>query len=276
MQLGLGAAQAVQYAGLLVACGLAAFVVTALPLERATEAARRHCRRLILTAAAAGLLGAVGVGVLAPSGSGLHLTAAWVGAGLALTAILLARPASRSWHPRLVVGAALATLLGPVLSGHSRSHEPLALVLLADAVHLGAAALWTGGLAGLAVVLPALLPRARLAAGVLARFSTVAGAALLAVALTGALLTWRYVGDWTALVATAYGRVLLAKVALVGVVAVVAAWNRRVLLPRVEGAAGHRDRLAAGALLRRAVALEATGLVGAAVLAGFLVGLAPR
>ncbi|MDP9822088.1 putative copper export protein [Nocardioides massiliensis] len=275
MQLGLGAAQAVQYAGLLVACGLAAFVVTALPLERATEAARQRCRRLVLAAAAAGLLGAVGVGVLAPSGSGLHLTAAWVGAGLALTAIL-ARPASRSWHPRLVVGAALATLLGPVLSGHSRSHEPLAPVLLADAVHLGAAALWTGGLAGLAVVLPALLPRARLAAGVLARFSTVAGAALLAVALTGALLTWRYLGDWTALVATAYGRVLLAKVALVGVVAVVAAWNRRVLLPRVEGAAGHRDRLAAGALLRRAVALEATGLVGAAVLAGFLVGLAPR
>ncbi len=92
----------------------------------------------------------------------------------------------------LAIGAASAATLGLVSAQGHASQAPLpALSVAFDAVHLGAAAIWVGGLACLAVVLraaPRLLPGAPgadLGAAVLRRFSRVALAAVALVAVTG-------------------------------------------------------------------------------------------
>ncbi len=62
----------------------------------------------------------------------------------------------------LLVGA-LVALLGPPLVGHTRSYQPSALLIAADAVHLAAGATWLGGLLGLVLALRALAGREQLA-----------------------------------------------------------------------------------------------------------------
>ncbi len=149
-------------------------------------------------------------------------------------------------------------------------------MVVSDLVHVLAAAVWFGGLVGLALTLTALAKREALAAAALARFSTVAGALLALVVAAGLLLAWRIVGSWSALVATGYGVVLLAKVALVASVASVAGWNRFHLLPAVLEADGFQDRSGAARRLRQAVRLEAAGLLAVLLLTGFLVNAVPR
>ena len=88
------------------------------------------------------------------------------------------------------------------LVGHTRAFTPSPLLVAADVLHVGAGAVWLGGLVGLVLSLRALAGRELLAAAqVLARFSTLAGGLLLAVAATGTFLAWRIVGSWGGLVA---------------------------------------------------------------------------
>jgi copper transport protein len=150
------------------------------------------------------------------------------------------------------------------------------LVVPSDLLHVTAGAVWFGGLVGLAVTIPALAKRESLIAVTMERFSSVAASLLAGVAAAGMLLGWRIVGSWAGLVETRYGLMLLAKVALVGLVVVVAAWNRYRLLPAVTQATGHQERLSAAATLRTAVRVEAGGLVVALLITGFLVNQVPR
>ena len=280
--------------GLLVSAGLALFLALVLPRSWAGTDVRARLRRLFAYAAGAGAAGAVlQVPLASVYGQGLELDRAVagfdagavvneavaaalvvVGLGVTLRAASDAPPdRTAGW---LLGGGALVALAGPSVVGHSRAFTPSPLLVAADVLHVTAGAVWLGGLVGLVLTVQALAGREVLAAQTLARFSTLAGGVLLAVAATGTFLAWRIVGSWAGLVETAYGWLLLSKVAVALVVAGVGGWNRWRVLPAVQAAAGFGDRHRAAAAVTRTVRVEAVLLVALLGATGFLVNQSPR
>lgn len=279
-----GVLQGGTYLALLLAAGLAAFLVLVLPGTPAFDEPRRTLIRLTRGAAVLAGIGAVllvPVGALYQQGLGLGDLATrlpWTGwvsedgllavlviGGLATAATAVPKEVGRWGAREIVVLDGIAVALGAlVLVGHTRSYGPAWLVIGADIAHVVAGAIWFGGLVGLVICL-----RGRYdedGVGVLARFSLIAGLALVVVAAAGILLGWRIVGSWSGLVSTPYGWILLAKTSLVALVAAGGAWNRYRLLPAVRAATA----------VRTVVRLEAVGLVAVVALTGFLVNQVPR
>ncbi|MCQ4042969.1 FixH family protein [Streptantibioticus rubrisoli] len=93
-----------------------------------------------------------------------------------------------------------------------------------DVLHLLAMAVWLGGLAAL---LTALYRTAGIEREAVRRFSRTAFGCVCVLAATGIYQSWRQVGSWHALATTSYGRLLIAKVALVAVVLGAAYVSRR-------------------------------------------------
>ncbi len=91
-----------------------------------------------------------------------------------------------------------------------------------------------------------------------------AGVSVSALLVAGVLLAIAEVGSLTNLIDTAYGQILLIKVALVGLLLFMAAYNRLLLLPVVTKSAGRSDAARLGAGWRRMLAtvrVEALGVV---------------
>lgn len=137
--------------------------------------------------------------------------------------------------PLAFVGA-LLLVLSESFIGHTASVEPRALVLVSDAVHMLAAAVWVAGVWLLAWTFWQRTRRgealdARLVA---TRFSITATWALVAVAISGTALGWAILGSPGRLFTTEFGRMLLIKVALVAVIGAIGLHNRRTLLPALE------------------------------------------
>ena len=195
---------------------------------------------------------------------------AWLAVGV-LAALGLRRPADR--RPPWLVLAALAVplafvVLVPALSGHGSTQSPVVLNFTANAVHVGAMAIWLGGLAALLFVLPGatrvLAPagRSRLLAANLARFSRVALISVAAILLTGLVQAYVYVRHLDALTETGYGRAVLIKFLLLLVLIGLGAYNRRRSVPRLNRiAAGGESPGRTGVLLRRALRAEVVLLV---------------
>jgi copper transport protein len=170
-------------------------------------------------------------------------------------------------------------VLCPALSGHGSSQSPVALNFTVNALHVGAMAVWLGGLATLLLVLPAATrsatsptDRGRLLAGPLARFSTVALAMVALIMATGLIQAYVYVRQFGDLFSTGYGRAVLAKFLLLLCVMGVAAYNRRTSVPRLEAIAVRGESPGTpGVLLRRALRAE-VGLL--AVVIGVTAALA--
>ncbi len=193
--------------------------------------------------------------------------------GLQVVGLLVAMTVRR---PAVVTGAAAVAVVAAAVVGHTRAYEPVPLLVVTDMLHLAAGTAWLGGLVGLAFALRALSGREREAALALSRFSTLAATALALLVATGSLMSWRILGSWGRFVDTTYGRLLLVKIGVVVVVALVAAFNRYRLLPRISGGVGH-DAVRRGALaVRTAVRVEAVLIVGVLGLTGFLVNQSPR
>jgi len=147
---------------------------------------------------------------------------------LALWAWWLAR------RPKLALVFALGALVVSGASGHSAAIQP-AWGIPAKAIHLLASAVWLGGLLWL-VVRPA-RDDVTLFAADAGRVSSLALAAVIAVALTGVVQTRLFLASWSGLVTSAYGWLALAKSA--GLLALVAfgAYHRQRLMPRVAAPA---------------------------------------
>ena len=146
------------------------------------------------------------------------------GAALVLTLAALAVPRLR----RLAPYPPLALVLVPTLAGHALdSGQPRPLSALADVLHVGAAGVWTGGLAALALTL-----RRGRSEEVAARFSALAGAAVAVLAATGLVRALFELSAVSQLWSTGYGEALVAKSALLATALGLAAVNRRLLLPR--------------------------------------------
>jgi putative copper resistance protein D len=140
------------------------------------------------------------------------------------------------------------------------------LHLVADALHLIAAAAWLGGLAPLILLLVAArrndaIP---LATDAVRRFSTLGIISVTALMLSGLINAAILVGSFRALIVTSYGQLLLLKLALFAVMLALATINRLLLTPRLA-------RLGAGGLrcLARNSSIELT--LGLAIYA--IVGL---
>jgi copper transport protein len=284
----------VTYVGLLLAAGLALFLALVLPRAWAGVETRLLLRRLLRYAAGAAAAGIVlQVPVAAVYGQGLELTdiasasdpglvgnellsAALVLVGLAVATLAASADPPDRHQGRLLAGGAALALAGPSLVGHTRAFAPSPLLVAADVLHLVAGATWLGGLVGLVLSLRALAGREVVAASTLARFSSLAGGLLLAVAATGTFLAWRIVGSWSGLVETRYGWLLLGKVAIALVVAGIGGWNRWRTLPAVAAAAGFGDRERAAVAVTRTVRVEAVLLVVLLGVTGVLVNQSPR
>ena len=193
----------------------------------------------------------------------------------------LDRPAS----PELIALVMLpiaSLLVSPALAGHARTQSPRALLFPADVVHVTAMSLWLGGLATLLVAVPAGLraleapERRPLLFGSVSRFSGVALASVVAIAVSGVAQAVFEVGSVPALLETGYGRSVLAKSLLLGALIGFGAVNRRRLVPalsRVADAVKSPERI--WGLLRRNVRIEVALIAVVLGITAVLVGFAP-
>lgn len=131
---------------------------------------------------------------------------------------------------------ALASFL---VDGHTRTVDPQWLIIVGDALHLVAGAVWFGGL----VVLLRELRGRQLAddpvggATMLAGWSRLAMWSVAGVVVGGVAMSYTTVRDPLALVTTDYGQLLQAKLVLALIVIGMGAWNHFKLVPVVEQAA---------------------------------------
>src|SRR3569832_2342771 len=118
-------------------------------------------------------------------------------------------------------------------AGHAGDDGLFTLVFAVNSLHIIGAFLRGGGSIALTlIVLPALLRSEHAAHGraliadTSLRLSTLAAVALAMVVIPGVYNAGRRIGSWDRLVTTSYGQVLIAKVSLVGVMALLGALNR--------------------------------------------------
>jgi copper transport protein len=193
-------------------------------------------------------------------------------------------PARQLSRPQaaLLGGVIVALAFTAAAAGHSWTHSPRGLVVLADTSHVLAVSAWLGGLAMLLVALPiavrALAGRERipLVAAAVGRFSRLAVVAIALLLLSGIVQSIVLVGAFDAFVETAYGRLVLAKIALFLGVVSLGAYNQRRLLPQLRAVAdGGEVPQRAAALLRRSVACEVCLALVVLGLASVLVATEP-
>jgi putative copper resistance protein D len=216
-------------------------------------AARRALRVVALAGVGVALaqLGTLLVSLAALAGDGWPVAAfltttfaraALVRIGVAVAVAVLAgrlaiRPTGRAaWHG--LTASALALVVTSAVLSHAVARvDGRASLLVLDAVHQLAAAIWIGGLAHLVLWLASTGPRPQSvgawaaastdAATVVRRFSNLALGSVIALLAAGLALAWRYLGDGAALVETAYGVMVLSKAALLGAILILALANLR-------------------------------------------------
>ena len=351
------------YLGVLVGSGLAFFLAFILRTGPERWRLRRWCVAAIAVAAA-GMVVTVGAQAALTGGS-WGSVAHWsvdrqAGGGKfgAQTALQFLGLVACVWSLRLsnAVAAQFAAFYGLlasagafVLFGHAIVSPERWLSIPADVVHAVAAAMWTGGLAGLVVVLHTRARAARLVgemaparrthdedvlmgddaralptgsyrsattavlersapprdaggdiAGncnvldgpepsvlastveVVGRFSTMAGVSVAVLLVAGVLLAVAEVGSLSNLVDTGYGQILLVKVALVGLLLFMAAYNRYLLLPILfadaksrRGASGTGTLGAGWYRLKATLRVEAAGVVAVLAVTALLANGTP-
>ena len=275
------------FGGTLLAAGGAVFLAV-------VHNGGRERRRLVAVVIAAAAVGAFGVLVAVPiqaalaTGLGLGAvrqgpvlrqvlsngeSAAIAGTliGLAAIVVIVRRPLLGATKVVAVIAAAIAA--GSfVIAGHPRTTSPVWLAVGSDLAHLFMGAAWFGG-----IVLLALTLRARRStddpkgtAGIIVRFSTIATMSVVGVSIAGTALGWSEVRSFHALVSTNYGRLLIAKVVVVGGIALLGAYNHYRLIPALE-----RAPKRAGALVARTVRFEAIAMVLVIAITAVLVNTTP-
>ncbi|MHC3467387.1 copper resistance CopC/CopD family protein [Streptomyces sp. 7R007] len=159
----------------------------------------------------------------------------WVLAAVVLAALLQGGERSAR-SPGWRVGAlvvALGLLRTTGMTGHDSEGTHPGWGAVADLVHLLGVSLWLGGLT---LLLLGVLPRRRpeeLSAAV-AGYSALAGVCVAAIAGAGAVLAWQVVGSFGALLDTGYGRLLLIKLAVLGLVLLIAQRSRGWVRTRLD------------------------------------------
>ena len=207
-----------------------------------------------------------------------------LGWSLALLMIGLAAVHLSTDIPKKVVSQSLAVYGGLAVTvsfavwGHATELSPTAISLAADAIHATAAALWLGGLVGLVMVLSVRTPETvRATAGIIGRFSRMAFWSVIALTLAGLTLTITGSGaSLNSILTTTWGQLVLAKIGLTLIVVLIAAWNRRTLVPSLTSPTENTDELAVRwATLLRTIRAEAVLLVAVLALTAIVINVPP-
>lgn len=209
-------------------------------------------------------------------GQGTALTIA--GVALAAVAGLASVWVSGRRAPRVAALVSVALLAGAfIASGHTRSGDPVWLMCLADGVHVAAGAIWFGGVAMLVWSVrnrrraePVGDPK--VAADEVAAFSRLATGAIIAVGAAGLVMAFIEVGSLRGLTETGYGRLVLAKMALLVVLALLGGFNHFRLVPALRA---RPDRPARWRYLGRTLRAEAFALVAVLGVTAVLVSGVP-
>lgn len=139
----------------------------------------------------------------------------------------------------IALGAAYIAIT-PALAGHASIEQPTWLFFPSDVMHVLAASVWVGGIACLLLALPAATrelagaARTRLLLATLARFSPLALAAVVAIAITGVIQALIDVRSVHSLLDTTYGALVLVKIALLLVLIALGWVNRERMLPALR------------------------------------------
>ncbi|MFQ3559447.1 copper resistance protein CopC [Streptomyces gramineus] len=155
------------------------------------------------------------------------------------------RPSSR---PFLITTGILAVALALTwaTAEHASAGIQVPLAITSSVLHLLAMSLWLGGLTALLTLLRR-TDAGSLPAAVVTRFSRVAFASVTVLVVTGVYQSWRGLGSWQALTGTAYGRLLLVKIAAVVLLLAAASqsrrWTARLAGAPVTAAVTARDRV---------------------------------
>jgi copper transport protein len=207
-----------------------------------------------------------------------------LGWSLALLMIGLAAVHLSTDIPKKVVSKSLALSGGLAVTvsfavwGHATELSPTAISLAADAIHATAAGLWLGGLVGLVMVLSLRTPETvRATAGIIGRFSRMAFWSVIALTLAGLTLTITGSdASLNSILTTTWGQLVLAKIGLTLIVVLIAAWNRRTLVPSLTSPTENTGELAVRwATLRRTIRAEALLLVAVVALTAIVVNVPP-
>lgn len=238
---------------LLVAGGTAAL---ALVLGQAGDRPRRRLYA-VLAACSVGLAAASGAGIVlqgAESGGfGIAEAARWsvassvletrfgqvwlaraaIALGVAALALALRANPRCDWVLDVALLLCVGLIVSPAASGHASTEGALSFVM--DVIHVQAAAVWAGGLAFVVLALAwSGTERWSLARTAVPRFSTLALISVAALVVAGIVNGYLQIRSWSELVETAYGRLVLAKAALLLPIVALAAWNNRRAVPRLE------------------------------------------
>jgi len=215
-----------------------------------------------------------------------HFGPIWIARLVAIVAFLVVWPLRFRLARLIGLALTLGIALTTSLTGHAADWGAITVRVFSDWIHVVSSAVWVGGLFGLAAIV---LRSARdwprqIISGVAARFSKLAGVCLVIVVLAGAYNSWIQIPFVSTLWTTAYGRVLLGKIAIVVIVIAFGAFNRFTIVPALDGwrgtglgyrifrlaryMAGRRGKSPAGTLPRRfAVYVGREAVLGVAVFA---------
>jgi copper transport protein len=185
--------------------------------------------------------------------SGFGTTAIVAFAGLACVTVGLWLDRQAILRPLVYVGAAVA-LTSFALSGHIVTAGPRWITVPVLLTHTTAVAFWIGSLLPLH---QAIARSDAKAAPVVQRFSRTAVIAVSALVVAGLIIAVLQVQSFGGLASTAYGLILLAKLALVTGLLGLAVLNKLRLTPRLA-----RGDQGAGTALRRTIAAEAVLVFG--------------
>ena len=160
----------------------------------------------------------------------------------------------------LLAAATLAAMLGDVLKSHAAASTSWTWLRVGEQwVHVVAAGVWIGGLAGLLLSLGPLGPGSRGPAA--RRFSFWAGIAIVVVGISGTLRAFDEVGTWHGLFHTGFGQLIVVKVALFGLLGLLGALNRFRNVRAVEASPRGLRRTGGAELVAMGAVLAATALL---------------
>lgn len=199
----------------------------------------------------------------------LPLGQAWLITTLMGAVITLLLFGWRSWTGTLLTAVlAAAAFLPMATQGHSGDVEGHAVAVNSILLHTVGAAVWVGGVI-LLVLLRGLDGRARSDADridlpvLVARYSSLAIAAFVVVAVSGVARTVVALGQWSELLSP-YGLIVIGKTVLLVGLGLFGAWYRRKLIPHLKG---QRERRSFWTLIVGEIALMGAASGAAAALA---------
>jgi len=189
---------------------------------------------------------------------------------LALIALLLAFAPirERRWANVVKFAVAAALIVTFPLTGHANAAmKDVALGIITHAVHMSAAAIWFGGLAGLLSLTfySNAVERLNQSAVRLARWAL---PSMILILISGIWLSAVRLSAWGQLLSSTYGKLILAKTFLMLLVLVIAAFHKLVFMPQIAKASAVRGLLVG-------IRVEVLLAVALFVLAGWLSTTSP-